>query len=109
MEIVIIIGHTYTSHSFPIAFQIFPPVMYPRQPRDDKFRPFMCLLCGKAFTFKHHLKRHDMVVHQGIYKHKCSHCGKPFRDSSDLRVHLIAHHSQAVIVEKTVAGVMENK
>ena len=86
-------------------------------PRDDKLRPYLCVLCGKWFTTKQHLNNHKMshageesggeesypcnqyekqfttqhYVKSHGSKHKCTECGKCFPSNHVLTVHRRIH------------------
>ncbi|XP_076437370.1 uncharacterized protein LOC143276637 [Babylonia areolata] len=53
-------------------------------------RPFICSVCGKAFTEARCLKEH-MLIHSGEKPHRCEQCGKTFTQSSTLKAHMRCH------------------
>ena len=42
-------------------------------PRDDKPRPYVCTVCDKRFTLKHHLSRHRSL-HTAENWYSCTEC-----------------------------------
>ncbi|XP_071986778.1 uncharacterized protein [Engystomops pustulosus] len=56
----------------------------------SKPRPFMCIQCGRCFTRKSQLHRHQMI-HTGVRPYSCSECGKCFFRKSHLLIHQRTH------------------
>ena len=50
-----------------------------------------CSKCDKTFLYKHTLKRHFDVIHNGI-RFKCSRCEKTFSQKKDLKIHVEVIH-----------------
>ncbi|CAL8358457.1 unnamed protein product [Lota lota] len=54
-------------------------------------RPYLCKLCGRAFSSKGNLRNHQ-TVHHGIFKNTaCDVCGKNFACQSALDIHYRTH------------------
>ncbi len=53
-------------------------------------KPFQCDLCGKSFTYRHHLTQHESV-HTGVKPFKCVQCDRAFSKKSDLTRHRRTH------------------
>ncbi|XP_061573582.1 zinc finger protein 37 homolog [Cololabis saira] len=54
-------------------------------------RPYLCNICGNAFTYLSHLKRHITTTHMGEKPYICKTCGKGFTQRSNLVIHLRIH------------------
>lgn len=54
---------------------------------------FMCHLCGKAFTYKRHYKRHIMYSHREP-SCKCDICGRMLKSPDCLRAHIKTHQKR---------------
>ncbi|KAF9928773.1 hypothetical protein BGZ65_006108 [Modicella reniformis] len=56
----------------------------------NQVRPHICafLECGKAFSRKHDLQRHDASVHKGERNYRCDYCTRNFSRQDGLRRHL---------------------
>lgn len=54
-------------------------------------RPYRCQLCDVGFKLKVHLKKHNLYRHNTDYPCRCGVCGKPFKDSSAVRLHERIH------------------
>ncbi|GAB5354698.1 hypothetical protein AAMO2058_000141500 [Amorphochlora amoebiformis] len=61
-------------------------------------RPYKCPTCGRGFTKRCNLKRHQQI-HTGERPFKCSHCPRTFRRNACLKRHL-RHHG--VIIPPSV-------
>uniref|UniRef100_A0A8C5N795 C2H2-type domain-containing protein n=1 Tax=Gouania willdenowi TaxID=441366 RepID=A0A8C5N795_GOUWI len=53
-------------------------------------KPFNCDQCGKAFNQKSNLISHK-VIHTGVKKFECDECGKTFSRSGNLSLHVLIH------------------
>ena len=56
-------------------------------------RPYRCHICDVGFKLKVHLKKHNLYRHNSDYPCQCRVCGKPFKDSSAVRLHERIHSS----------------
>ena len=57
----------------------------------DKEKCF-CNICGKTLSISH-VKYHIKFVHEGVKEHKCSACGYSACQISDLKRHMMRHHT----------------
>lgn len=55
--------------------------------KENKSRPFVCMLCGYAFGYNCALKQHIMSKHSAIRAYTCLVCDKSFKTSSGLYNH----------------------
>ncbi|XP_066254693.1 oocyte zinc finger protein XlCOF6-like isoform X7 [Euwallacea similis] len=53
-------------------------------------KPFICRYCGRAFTGKDTMKKHERI-HTGEKPYSCEYCGKCFRQPGPFAVHLRIH------------------
>ena len=54
-------------------------------------RPYRCYICDVGFKLKVHLKKHNLYRHNSDYPCQCRVCGKPFKDSSAVKLHERIH------------------
>jgi len=59
-----------------------------------------CLKCGRSFTQKGSLRRHDQDVHQKIKRFQCSFCKVLFSQSWHLRYHIKMKHSSMLQIDQ---------
>ncbi|XP_067635469.1 zinc finger protein 91-like [Eurosta solidaginis] len=57
----------------------------------ERTKKNLCDICGKNFTSKTDLKRHQQAVHIGEKPHKCDLCEKRFTLIANLRTHMRTH------------------
>ncbi|XP_015277211.1 PREDICTED: zinc finger protein 586-like [Gekko japonicus] len=69
---------------------VFPPEFKVKQRLHEGKRRYSCSVCGKGFTCKSSLNRHQ-VTHTGENPHKCPHCGEKFTRRASLIVHQRIH------------------
>ena len=89
---------TYCDKGFEDAFGLKRHTRSHRETFDGS-GSLCCPKCGKYFTSSDGLNQHIMRVHTNPnYKpHKCSHCGKGFREPSKVRVHEMIHTGEKPI------------
>ncbi|XP_054832533.1 zinc finger and SCAN domain-containing protein 31-like [Eublepharis macularius] len=69
---------------------VFPPEFKIKQRLHEGKRRYSCSVCGKCFTCKSSLNRHQ-ITHSGENPHKCPHCGEKFTRRASLIVHQRIH------------------
>ena len=47
-----------------------------------------CEICGNTFTDKGALKKHILLVHEGLQNYSCDLCGKSYGERDTLRRHI---------------------
>ncbi|KAJ8389438.1 hypothetical protein AAFF_G00119760 [Aldrovandia affinis] len=60
---------------------------------EGRERPFLCSVCGRGFSRRETLRRHDRV-HTGEKPYHCSVCGKDFREAFHLTKHRTVHSGE---------------
>lgn len=50
-----------------------------------------CGFCDKQFSHPGNKRRHDLTVHSGFRRFKCTHCDKSFQQQSHLKTHQLTH------------------
>lgn len=63
-----------------------------------------CIVCGKAYKHKHHLKRHHDFECGVDPKFKCAFCPHRTRYKDSLTKHMLARHQQAFLEQHSVYG-----
>src|SRR2546425_13261010 len=56
-------------------------------------RPFICTVCGQAFTTPSYLQYHNRT-HTGERPYQCDRCSKAFKGSCELRTHKTVHTTE---------------
>ncbi|XP_050455550.1 longitudinals lacking protein-like isoform X16 [Cataglyphis hispanica] len=82
-----------------------------QQQRDSQVDPknvasfkHTCVVCGKAYKHKHHLKRHHDFECGVDPKFKCAFCPHRTRYKDSLIKHMLARHQQAFLEQHSVYG-----
>ncbi|KAJ8334378.1 hypothetical protein SKAU_G00400170 [Synaphobranchus kaupii] len=60
---------------------------------EGRERPFLCSVCGRGFSRRETLRRHDRV-HTGEKPYHCDVCGKDFREAFHLTKHRTVHSGE---------------
>lgn len=61
--------------------------------KDGTERPYLCSVCGRGFSRRETLRRHDRI-HTGEKPHRCPICGKNFREAFHLSKHRTVHSGE---------------
>lgn len=64
-----------------------------RPPRGKRPRPFACG-CGRKFSKREHLRRHDQLVHQVVRPYSCEVCMASFGTKQNMQVHFTTKKHQ---------------
>ena len=67
-------------------------LLFKHQKIHSKVKPFVCEICGSAFTIKWYLNRHINIVHSEAYTFSCTICSKKFKSKAALTVHMQLHN-----------------
>ena len=62
----------------------------------ERKKDFLCELCDKSYTQKHHLKRHVEVTHDKIKNFECETCYKIFATKDGLKRHISIIHDDMI-------------
>lgn len=79
----------------PQSSNTFNNPLKPVQFKSSKEAEYKCEFCGKTFTRKGHLGRHNFI-HTGIRPYKCSQCSMTFARADYLKNHM-RRHSENII------------
>ena len=53
----------------------------------------ICELCRKSFSTADNLKKHILIIHEGLKDYKCESCSKLFSQAGDLKRHIHIIHA----------------
>ena len=51
-------------------------------------KSYNCTICGRKFSTKADMTKHDEIVHKNIYNYKCEKCNKRFSSKTNLESHI---------------------
>lgn len=60
--------------------------------------PFTCIICGKCYRYKQHLKRHVDFECGKEPMFECPHCLKRFHQKANLKRHVVTVHFKEFII-----------
>ena len=60
----------------------------------DEGKVYTCEICNSEFKDRSNLKKHILVVHEGIKPFECSLCGSCFSQKSKMKKHIAAVHER---------------
>nr|XP_003218091.3 PREDICTED: zinc finger protein with KRAB and SCAN domains 1 isoform X1 [Anolis carolinensis] len=79
-------------HDCPECGKVFTskPALLRHQEMHAEIKPYECAQCGKCFSQKKYLKSHELM-HAGEKPYKCPECGKSFTEARNLKRHHRIH------------------
>ena len=70
------------------------------------FGKVTCLKCGKTYSNKQNLSRHDKINHMKIMRHYCKYCGKGWYEKASWLAHVNFHERKTL---KNHTGTFKDK